>query len=544
MGGPFLIAETPNAGSRGHRFLVSSEAPASDGAISTYVRSSRASDETEGEGYVAVRRKVKQRCTGRPGAEEILVLVGVDASQFREDARKELFEKLHSLLPGIDDIAGGIDWSLETRLVVPSEGLTAWIRDHLAPWLTQPTAQKPKSAGRGQDGHASGSFRGRKWLLVVASITVLVSLVGIALYGYLTYRDQANEQHLQAVKETLATEDGVNALQDLLQRLERIPYPRALSSGQRARQDELRSSIEQKIVHRQDERFLAEVRMHLANGDFRKAVAHARKRRDEDKLHREACREIATFLNAAARKVAQQKFDDLGYGAARRAIDQQFGFPELAALLGPNALEGIRDWLDEKEDRRLYERIGKGGTYTLAERLEDYLKSEVKKSNKRMARPVEELQSYLRIQHEPAEVRLMLAIRWGEGQKGKSSLELTVEVAGKPVSSPLAAEPGKSIQEIHFKARPQERMKLVLHIHQTGRKQMKPNRLCTDEVEIRNLLDKGARELELKKERNLLERVTGKSPQYSIVEVKMVRVKPLPQLPRYDASAPGAVPNR
>ena len=72
--GPLLIAETPNAGVLGHRYLIPTGAAVSELVAIHYVDQARGRDTKRGDDFLAVSSGVRQVKTGRENMPQTLVL--------------------------------------------------------------------------------------------------------------------------------------------------------------------------------------------------------------------------------------------------------------------------------------------------------------------------------------------------------------------------------------------------------------------------------------------------------------------------------------
>lgn len=130
---PTLIAQTPNAGARGYRFLTS--APDRIGGDVIAARMGHCALVPMGPDYVAVQRTVTQKDTNRPNATETLMLVGVDVERLTTAECGRLTEVLSGLLNRIDEAISEIDWDADgAELVVPSRRLARWLRSEVGPF--------------------------------------------------------------------------------------------------------------------------------------------------------------------------------------------------------------------------------------------------------------------------------------------------------------------------------------------------------------------------------------------------------------------------
>ncbi len=151
---PTLIAETPNAPGRGHRFLVEPAAGVSDTVAAAVVGWCRRSPAGVGDSWVGATAAVVQTATGRP-AKAVLVLAGIDTSRLTVAERAAIRTALAARLAGLDAVVAGIDWSKSGGLAVESAALAGWCdpawRSLPRPPVAPPTtgqATVPKSSRR------------------------------------------------------------------------------------------------------------------------------------------------------------------------------------------------------------------------------------------------------------------------------------------------------------------------------------------------------------------------------------------------------------
>jgi hypothetical protein len=182
---PSLIAETPNAGKWGYRFLVSDGALIGDASVSAFVSKGRAESQVVGGNYIAVRHKVTQRTTGRPDAGETLVLVGVDTASLTDEEQGHVITTLRSRLPEIDAAAQEIDWSTEKRLVVPQRRLAEWVSEAIRSLPVADIAGGPQELGRTPPSTEPELPRKHAWRyaarLVTVSVFILLSVTAVGL---------------------------------------------------------------------------------------------------------------------------------------------------------------------------------------------------------------------------------------------------------------------------------------------------------------------------------------------------------------------------
>jgi hypothetical protein len=167
---PFLIAETPNAGSRGHRFLVPPGCDWDDGRVAAFVRRGRADGERIGANYVTVARGTTQHSSGR-SARLVLALVGVDTAELPIDERDRIVRRLRDLLGDIDAVAARHPWAGEPRLVVPFPELEVWLESGFPPLRERSAENGPQEFGE-PTGYGWLSYLIGGLILVVLTISI------------------------------------------------------------------------------------------------------------------------------------------------------------------------------------------------------------------------------------------------------------------------------------------------------------------------------------------------------------------------------------
>lgn len=126
---PYLIADTPRAGSYNQRMIVPVGIDPQE--IQQVLRhAERALQQLQGTDYIAVSRKVLQPTTNRTGT-EMLLLVNVDVSQLKPDRLQEIKDALQRRLPDLEHlITQRIDWRSEGQdMIVPRLELQQWASD-------------------------------------------------------------------------------------------------------------------------------------------------------------------------------------------------------------------------------------------------------------------------------------------------------------------------------------------------------------------------------------------------------------------------------
>jgi hypothetical protein len=174
---PILIAETPNAGKCGHRFLASAGATIGDVTVSAFVSQARRVSHIVGGNYLAVRHKVTQRSTGRPDAGETLILVGIDTSKISDKKQTQIITILRSLLDKLDAVVQEIDWSQERRLVVPNSTLAEWLSEDIRSLPIADIQGGPQELVRTVVPTRTNLPQKRPWELGLHWLTVLVLIL-------------------------------------------------------------------------------------------------------------------------------------------------------------------------------------------------------------------------------------------------------------------------------------------------------------------------------------------------------------------------------
>ncbi|MBY0228793.1 MAG: hypothetical protein K2W96_05890, partial [Gemmataceae bacterium] len=171
MAKPLIVAETPNAGALGFRYLASQEGVGTGQASAFVSRCRGPAAETVGENFIGVRKMVARRATGKD-APAVLVLAGIDAKALDPERRAALVKKLHGYLSEVEYAAQQVDWATEKRRVVPSGELAALIDSELA---ALPAADSSRPAGSGGGGAL--------WLILGAVVLVAAIVVAWLAFG-------------------------------------------------------------------------------------------------------------------------------------------------------------------------------------------------------------------------------------------------------------------------------------------------------------------------------------------------------------------------
>lgn len=275
---PILIAETPNAGKWGYRFLISDGANIGDTIVSAFVSKGRG-ESLIGGNYLAVRHNVIQRSTGRPDAGETLILVGVDTSQISNEKQEQIIASLRSLLDKLDAVVQEIDWTNEKRLVVPHRSLAEWLSKDICSLPTADITGGPQELGRPtvptNNALPRQSSRNPKTRSLAILVLILFFLTAVALIiGKWPFRfgsdvvatsDNRGQQeerenphannstnrdefadNLEKLKREVSVAQESNQLKDIQSRLNELEQPR-LTKNQKREIEDLRSEINTKV---------------------------------------------------------------------------------------------------------------------------------------------------------------------------------------------------------------------------------------------------------------------------------------------------------
>lgn len=185
-----LFAETPRAGSHGHRFLVAAETQVAEAQLADFLAAVQG-EVVWGANFLGVSRVVPQTGTSLGEGREILVLAGVDVSRLSASTRKELERRLRELLEQLDELVRRVDWSqhLSNETVIRSAQLEEWLKK-LKAELSLPTRSWQDGplplAAEGQFASEesptySRARRGGRWRHVVRAAVLLLLLIGLGI---------------------------------------------------------------------------------------------------------------------------------------------------------------------------------------------------------------------------------------------------------------------------------------------------------------------------------------------------------------------------
>lgn len=267
-----LIAETPNAGNLGYRFLISPGATISDDIAAKFVSHVRGKALAVGGNYLSVGHKVPQRFTGRTDASETLVLVGVDTSRIPSEVQEQLIATLRSLLPQLEATVREIDWGHEKRFVVPHPLLGEWLSEEIRSLPVADMSEGPQDRGQTQarveaepdlPTKRSGKLAPR-WIAASLLILFVVATVS-SITGWLplpvphtvvdtTTSSVANPSDsdefaakLKEIRREVTITNDPTRLDKLKARLNDIEGGQRLASSQKREVDDLRWEIDTKL---------------------------------------------------------------------------------------------------------------------------------------------------------------------------------------------------------------------------------------------------------------------------------------------------------
>jgi hypothetical protein len=210
--GPLLIAETPNAGKLGHRYVVSPGSAVSELTAVHYVDRSRGLETKRGDDFLAVSSRVRQVGTGREDMPQTLVLAGVDVAELDEAAVEKTFGLLKGLLARLDPLALAAEWPHNsTGLVIEREEIAGWQREVLSEPLPARALRAPREVRPAETGEEASDSR-RKWLVAAGVLLVAVPVAILASGGLrrpepASAKPEATEAHKEPAKLPLLTEN-------------------------------------------------------------------------------------------------------------------------------------------------------------------------------------------------------------------------------------------------------------------------------------------------------------------------------------------------
>jgi hypothetical protein len=181
MKSPFLLCQTPRAGSKNHRYLASlgsgvGELDASN-LITEALRLATANGQrAEGCNFMAViKRGVLQASGGRTG-DEVLLWGGIEVNHLDISCKQNVFQQLEQLMPELKELIERIDWEREEGILVERGELGDWLQRGLSDVVTAP--QRP---------------RFRFWMTFLA-VVALVAVVASVLNSFWWARGNQQNQ--------------------------------------------------------------------------------------------------------------------------------------------------------------------------------------------------------------------------------------------------------------------------------------------------------------------------------------------------------------
>ncbi len=149
MASPFLLVQTPRAGSKNHRFLVSEGAGLDESAASARLQEAlrRADDAgvAHGRNFLAVCCRGVLQTTGDRAGDEVLLLGGVDPAAMSCEERREIVARLWQRMETLGQLVAGIDWDRAAGLLSEEKALSSWLSKEFA---TAPGVAPPRRAWR------------------------------------------------------------------------------------------------------------------------------------------------------------------------------------------------------------------------------------------------------------------------------------------------------------------------------------------------------------------------------------------------------------
>ena len=201
MQGPLLIAETPNAGEIGHRYLVPAGIQITSGQAAALVDRLTGEGRLDGPTYLAIRRKAVQEYSDRTGWETLQV-AGVDTARLTGDQRETIFGRLEHWLDHLVPAARAINWSRHPQLVAGSDALRDWQQQDFDSLPAVDVATKPEPAVRPTSSlPAQDQSRGAYTAALLAAACALMLLTGVGVYLYWPEPEQKTDriEHSHAI---------------------------------------------------------------------------------------------------------------------------------------------------------------------------------------------------------------------------------------------------------------------------------------------------------------------------------------------------------
>lgn len=415
MNGPVLIVETPNGDKeKPYRFLSSS--PVSSREAHFFTAQGRQSETNSGNNYVAVSRKVTQRCTQRPGAVETIVLAGVQIRKLSEAHRRAIVNQLRGRFSQLDELVASIDWSKERGEVLQHSALDQWLRED----FSQVPSVSPDCRYKDPCGKGRRTYR---------SIAILLgSMIIIGLF----WRAWPNRRHQRGSSE--GTEVQPKTTPQLPRRQESQPdssgiqQPRATEVTPQLpprREEDIEQKLSrvekeiQKAKKDSDKGALEGVlkklgRLGLSDAVYKRKEALEReinevlrnlrwaetKKACEELMEEKKWEEAASRVSDAARVFGWKQLKGLkedlksnfeshvkymvsdlekkeNFDIVRKSLQKYEKVPFIAELAG-EALKSKMDELDACEDKFRYDQIRNGSIENKKKAVESYLRSGVK----------------------------------------------------------------------------------------------------------------------------------------------------------------------
>lgn len=143
MESAFFVAETPRAGSTGHRFLLPPESTLTAAEVVALFQ--KATRKSEGKNFLAASRQVKQRLPNgsvRQGPETI-VLTGVDTGGMSFIQKQRFQKMLQKRLTSLERlVTQEIDWDKEAaKTIIKRPELRAWLSEDRQSFLSATSLQ-------------------------------------------------------------------------------------------------------------------------------------------------------------------------------------------------------------------------------------------------------------------------------------------------------------------------------------------------------------------------------------------------------------------
>lgn len=125
MARPFLLAQSPRAGNKNHRYLVSKGSELDEGAAVNLIAAAQKNPYSTD--YLSVRKCGVQQVDGGRTGDEVLLLGGINATLLKNKKKEKVLNCLKQHLEDLNGIIGKINWESRIGLLVEDETFSRWL---------------------------------------------------------------------------------------------------------------------------------------------------------------------------------------------------------------------------------------------------------------------------------------------------------------------------------------------------------------------------------------------------------------------------------